>query len=207
MVKGLLAAAGAMVSLAVSPGVVAAGAGAAQGGLAHDFTFQAINGKPLPMSQFKGRVVLVVNTASLCGFTHQYEGLQGLYATYGKRGLVVVGVPSNNFGGQEPKSDGEIADFCKGAFGVTFPLTSKTDVVGPNKHAFYRWAHDTLGASAAPRWNFHKYLVGADGRLISSFSTTVGPKDAKLTLAIEAALEGVSEDAAAANPSSESDAS
>lgn len=142
----------------------------------------------MPLAQWQGKVLLVVNTASFCGYTHQYEGLQALWERYRDKGLVVIGVPSNDFGAQEPKSEAEIQGFCKGAFGVTFPLTTKEVVKGGRAHAFYRWAHDGLGAASAPRWNFHKYLVGRDGRLIAGYGSAVEPLSAELTRAIEAAL-------------------
>lgn len=159
-----------------------------QTGSAYDFTFTSIDGKPLPMSAFAGKVVLVVNTASFCGFTRQYKGLQELHERYERKGFAVLGVPSNDFGQQEPKSEGEIKDFCQGAFGVTFPLTTKNHVSGPQGHPFYGWARDVLGSDGAPRWNFHKYLVGGDGRLVTSFGTTVGPADKRISDAIEAEL-------------------
>ena len=159
-----------------------------QTGSAHDFTFESISGEELPLAQYRGKVVLVVNTASFCGFTRQYEGLQALWERYEDRGLVVLGVPSNDFGGQEPKSESEILGFCRGAFGVSFPLTSKTRVRGAGAHPFYQWAGGVLGKKARPQWNFHKYLVGADGQLVGWFSSAVKPTSAKLTTAIEAAL-------------------
>ncbi|MEL7048680.1 MAG: glutathione peroxidase [Pseudomonadota bacterium] len=200
MLKKATQAIGAMVALATASGVVIAGA--QQTGSAHDFTFTAINGKELPLRSFEGKVVLVVNTASLCGFTRQYEGLQSLWSRYEDRGLVIVGVPSNDFGGQEPKSDSEISNFCKGAFGVTFPLTSKTSVRGATAHPFYKWALDIMGEGAAPRWNFHKYLVGADGRLVASFATTVSPSATELKTAIEAELAKVPKSSAALDAAS-----
>lgn len=177
----------AFAAIATSASVVVASP--AQKGSAYDFAFQSIDGTDLPMSSFKGKAVLVVNTASLCGFTRQYQGLQTLYERYKDRGLVVVGVPANDFGRQEPKSNAEIKSFCQGAFGVTFPLTEKVAVTGDKIHPFYRWARDVLGRDAAPRWNFHKYLVGRDGRLIAAFQTTVRPTAASLTSAIEAELD------------------
>ena len=155
---------------------------------AYDFTFAAIEGGPLPFALWRGKAILVVNTASFCGYTRQYEGLQALWETYKSRGLVVVGVPSNDFGGQEPKADSEIAAFCKGAFNVTFPLTGKQIVIGAAPHPFYRWARASLGQSAAPRWNFHKYLVGRDGLLIAGYGSATEPLSPVLTTAIEAAL-------------------
>jgi glutathione peroxidase len=138
------------------------------------FEFEAIEGGNLPLGKWQGKVLLVVNTASFCGYTRQYEGLQTLWQRYEKRGLVVVGVPSNDFGAQEPKSEAEIASFCQGAFGVTFPLTTKEAVAGP--------------PGQAPRWNFHKYLVGRDGKLIAGYGAGVEPLSPTLIKAIEAAL-------------------
>jgi glutathione peroxidase len=155
---------------------------------AFDHQFEAIEGGPLPLAKWRGKVLLVVNTASFCGFTPQYEGLQSLWERYGARGLVVIGVPSNDFGAQEPKSESEILGFCKGAFNVTFPLTTKEQVSGAQAHPFYRWALERLGAGAAPRWNFHKYLVGRDGQLVAGYGSSVEPLSAGLTSAIETAL-------------------
>ena len=160
-------------------------------GLAYDFAFTGIDGKPMPLSAFQGKVLLIVNTASFCGYTKQYAGLQDLWSRYEKAGLVVIGVPSNDFGEQEPKSEGEIKTFCQGAFGVTFPLTSKQHVVGPDAHPFYKWAADVMGPAGVPNWNFHKYLVGRDGRLLQSFSTKLPPESAEITGTIEGALAEV----------------
>jgi glutathione peroxidase len=162
---------------------------------AFDHGFEAIEGGPMPLAQWRDKVLLVVNTASFCGYTPQYEGLQALWERYQATGLIVIGVPSNDFGGQEPKAEAEILGFCKGAFGVTFPLTTKEVVRGPNAHAFYRWAAAELGAASAPRWNFHKYLVGRDGRLIAGYGSAVEPLSAGLTRAIEAALQASAVDA------------
>jgi len=159
-----------------------------QTGSAHDFAFTSIDGSEMPLSQYAGKVLLVVNTASLCGFTPQYQGLQALYERYGDRGLVVIGAPSNDFGGQEPKSEGEIKEFCQGAFGVTFPLTEKLQVKGAQPHPFYQWARETGGEKLAPRWNFHKYLISADGKLVGAFSTRVKPEAKEVTDAIEEQL-------------------
>lgn len=155
---------------------------------AFDFSFTSIDGKPMPLSAYRGRVLLVVNTASFCGFTPQYKALQAVYEKYEPRGLVVVGVPSNDFGGQEPKAAGEIKEFCEGAFGITFPLTDKAVVRGNAAHPFYRWARETLGPMNAPWWNFHKYLVGRDGRLVTAFVSTTAPDAGRVTSAIEAEL-------------------
>jgi glutathione peroxidase len=159
---------------------------------AYDFEFEAIEGGKLPLSQWRNKVVLVVNTASFCGFTPQYEGLQKLWERYEARGLVIVGVPSNDFGAQEPKSESEILGFCQGAFGVNFPMTTKQSVAGDQAHPFYLWARDTLGLASTPRWNFHKYLVGRDGKLIGGFGSSVTPLSDTMINAVEAAL-GTSE--------------
>lgn len=159
-----------------------------QSGRAFDHTFQALDGTELPLARFEGRVLLVVNTASLCGFTKQYKGLQALFERFEDAGLTVIGVPSNDFGRQEPGSAEEIAEFCEGAFGVRFPLTDKTTVKGDAAHPFYRWAATASDGRSVPRWNFHKYFVGRDGRLIAGFPSQVGPNAKALVSAIEAAL-------------------
>lgn len=155
---------------------------------AFDFEFEAIEGGKLPLSQWRGKVLLVVNTASFCGFTPQYDGLQKLWERYESKGLIVLGVPSNDFGAQEPKAESEILGFCQGAFNVTFPLTTKQPVAGDGAHPFYRWARDALGPKAAPHWNFHKYLVGRDGKPIAGYESGIEPLSPTLTSAIEAAL-------------------
>ena len=155
---------------------------------AHDFAFTSIAGEPLPLSAFDGKALLVVNTASRCGLTPQYEGLEKLWADYRGKGLVVLGVPSNDFGAQEPGTESEIQGFCQTNYGVDFPMTSKVPVSGPHAHPFYAWAKDQLGAEAEPRWNFHKILVGKDGRLIRGFGSRTEPSDSDLVQAIDAAL-------------------
>jgi glutathione peroxidase len=158
------------------------------GGSAYDFAFPGIDGTPMKLADWRGKVLLIVNTASFCGYTKQYAGLQELWTRYGKAGLIVIGVPSNDFGEQEPKSEGEIKTFCQGAFGVTFPLTSKQHVVGPDSHPFYKWAAAAMGSAGVPNWNFHKYLIGRDGRLLRSFSTKLAPMSDEITSRIEQAL-------------------
>lgn len=157
-------------------------------GSAYDYEFQSIDGKALKLSQWRGKAILVVNTASFCGFTKQYAGLQALWSKYEAKGLIVLCVPSNDFGGQEPKGEGEIKKFCEGAFGVTFPLTAKQTVVGPDAHPFYRWALAAAGPDGAPNWNFHKYLIGRDGKLVRSISTQVSPESTALTEWVDKAL-------------------
>ena len=156
---------------------------------AYDFTFSPLTGDaPLALADFKGKVILVVNTASKCGFTPQYDGLEKLYEKYKDRGLVIVGVPSDDFGGQEPGTNDEIAHFCKLNYGVTFPMAAKVDVVGDGAHPFYKWARDVLGVIAIPKWNFHKYLIGRDGKLVDYFHSTTAPDSARLVKAIEGLL-------------------
>jgi glutathione peroxidase len=155
---------------------------------AWDFTFTSIDGEAMPLSSWKGKALLVVNTASRCGFTPQYEGLQALWERYRDRGLVVIGVPSNDFGGQEPGSAEQIKAFCRTNFAVDFPMTDKNQVVGGDAHPFYRWAAASLGAEAAPRWNFHKYLVGPDGLLVSAIPTRTDPLSEPVIAAVEKVL-------------------
>lgn len=152
---------------------------------AHEFSFKSIEGDPLPLSAYSGKAVLVVNTASFCGFTQQYKDLQELWSRYRNRGLVVIGVPSNDFGNQEPGSEAEIKQFCEVNFAVDFPLTEKEHVVGADAHPFYRWARSELGSASTPRWNFHKYLVAPDGDIVRSFSTMTSPTSDTVTSAIE----------------------
>ena len=157
-------------------------------GSAWDFAFTAIEGGPLKLADYRGRAVLVVNTASQCGFTKQYAGLQSLWARYRDRGLVVLGVPSNDFGGQEPGSEAEIKKFCEINFDIDFPLAGKEKVVGAEAHPFYRWVATELGAAHAPRWNFYKYLIAPDGALVGAWPSTVEPLSARVTEAVDKAL-------------------
>lgn len=154
----------------------------------HDFEFTAIEGQPLPARSFAGKAVLVVNTASFCGYTKQYTGLQALYEKYRDRGLVVLGVPSNDFGQQEPGSESEIKEFCEANFAIDFPMTTKQQVKGAGAHPFYKWAKDQVGVIGSPKWNFHKYLIAPDGALKDWFSTTTAPDAAKLVKAVESVL-------------------
>jgi glutathione peroxidase len=158
---------------------------------AHGFSFTTIDDKPLNLSELSGKVLLVVNTASKCGFTPQYDGLEALYKTYQDRGLVIIGVPSNDFGGQEPGTAEEIVHFCQTTYDITFPLTAKTVVSGSDAHPFYKWAADQKKGGmifSKPRWNFHKYLVARDGSLAGSYSSATKPGDPDLAKDIEAEL-------------------
>ena len=155
---------------------------------AYEFSFETIEGKPLPLAQYKGKAVLVVNTASFCGFTPQYEGLENVYKAYKGKGLVVLGIPANNFGGQEPGTNEEIKSFCESKYDVDFPLASKVSVKGDDAHPFYKWAKEVLGADQAPKWNFHKYLIDAKGDLVASFPTKIVPDAPEITSAIDRAI-------------------
>ena len=156
---------------------------------AHEFSFDTIDGKgAVALDGLAGKAVLVVNTASACGYTPQYEGLQELWQTYKDRGLVVLGVPSNDFGAQEPGSESEIETFCTTKFQVDFPMTKKQTVIGADAHPFYQWIASTVGEDAAPKWNFHKYLIGPDGALAGTFPSKVAPMGDELKSQIEALL-------------------
>jgi len=146
----------------------------------YDFAAQTIDGKTRTLADFKGKVLLVVNTASQCGFTPQYKGLEALHKKYSGRGFAVLGFPSNQFGQQEPGPDTEIAEFCKMNFGVTFPMFSKVDVNGTNAHPLYKYltsAKKGLLGSEAIKWNFTKFLVGKDGTVIDRYAPTTKPED------------------------------
>lgn len=154
----------------------------------YEVDFKSVTGEAMPFRQFEGQAVLVVNTASRCGYTSQYAGLQELYETFKDKGFTVLGVPSNDFGGQEPGTEAQIQNFCEINYGVTFPLTSKVNAVGPNQHAFWQVAKQELGEKAEPGWNFHKVLVGPDGKLIQAYPSGVKPADTELVADIERAL-------------------
>lgn len=150
-----------------------------------DLSAETLDGSPLPLSTYRGKVVLVVNTASECGFTPQYSGLQKLQDEYAPRGFTVLGIPSNDFGGQEPGSAADIASFTSSKYGVTFPLLAKAATRGAVKSPIYEFLTRGRGE---PQWNFHKYLVGRDGTVTGEFSSRVAPENAELRGAIEAAL-------------------
>jgi glutathione peroxidase len=157
--------------------------------LAYDFSFYYLSEeKKLNLSDFKGKVILVVNTASKCGFTSQYEDLEKIHKDFKDRGLVVIGVPSNDFGGQEPENNEEIAKFCQLNYAVTFVMTKKEKVSGAGAHPFYVWAKKILHFGTAPKWNFHKYLINRKGNLVDYFHSTTSPKSSRLISAIEKAL-------------------
>lgn len=156
---------------------------------AYAFTFPALDGSRILLSSYAGHPMLVVNTASQCGYTPQYAGLQTLWTRYRDKGLMVIGVPSNDFGGQEPGGATEIANTAHGEYHVTFPLAAKVVVKGANAHPFYRWASQER-PQEAPRWNFHKYLIGRDGHLRGSYVSAMEPTDPRIINAIEQELAG-----------------
>ena len=145
-----------------------------------DFKINSINGDELDLSIFDGKTILLVNVASNCGFTKQYDDLQKLYDNFKDKGLVVVGVPTNQFGGQEPGSETEIKNFCETNFNITFPMTSKYDVKGDNAHPVYLWAKDTYGKSTVPKWNFHKILINKQGKIDDTFASFTAPMSKKI---------------------------
>lgn len=158
----------------------------------HEFTLDAINGTPAPLANFKGKVLLVVNVASQCGYTYQYEALQALYTKYKDQGFVIAGFPANNFGGQEPGSNAEIGAFCKSKFGVTFPMYSKISVAGKDKAPLYQFLTDKTAnpkTGGEIQWNFTKFLVDRDGKVIARFEPAVEPQSKEVVSAVEAALK------------------
>ncbi|MEE4376319.1 MAG: glutathione peroxidase [Candidatus Competibacteraceae bacterium] len=155
---------------------------------AHAFDFTAINHQPLPLKNYKGHPVLLVNTASECGYTPQYADLQKLWERYRERGLIVLGVPSNDFGQQESGEEEAIQKFCTTNYGVDFPLTAKQRVIGGEAHPLYRWIVEQVGEDGAPRWNFHKYLIDGDGNLVAMWPARIEPLTEEITAAIEELL-------------------
>ena len=155
--------------------------------LAFDFAFKDLDGSELKLSDFKNNVLIVPNVASMCGFTSQYEDLQIIWEKYQKKGLIVIGVPSNSFN-QEPGSSKEIKNFCESKFGISFPMTQRVDVKGKNAHPFYTWANENYGKAAIPKWNFHKIIVSKDGKIFDTFSSMTNPNSKKFIKSIEKAL-------------------
>jgi glutathione peroxidase len=153
-----------------------------------ELNIKNINGKELDLSQFKGKTILLVNVASKCGFTEQYKDLQSLYEKYKNRGLIVVGIPSNQFGGQEPGSNKEIKNFCETNFNITFPMTDKVDVKGKDANELYIWAKKNYGNSTVPKWNFHKILINKKGEVEDTFNSFIKPLSKKIINKIELIL-------------------
>ncbi len=153
---------------------------------AFDFSLPTLEGGTLDLAEYRGKPLLIVNTASKCGFTPQYAGLQRLWDAYHAKGLTVIGVPSNDFGRQEPGSEAEIGAFCQKNYGVTFPMAGKLHVAGRDAHPLFRFLGDQGGALSRPRWNFFKYLVAPDGSLATWFSSITKPDSARVKAAVEA---------------------
>jgi glutathione peroxidase len=151
------------------------------------FSFPALTGDEIRLADYARTPLLVVNTASQCGYTPQYAGLQELWTEFHERGLTIIGVPSNDFGGQEPGGTAEIVDTAQHQYGITFPIAAKSVVLGPNAHPFYKWAADAR-PKETPRWNFHKYLIGRDGYIADVFASPVEPTDTRVKTAIARAL-------------------
>ena len=153
-----------------------------------DLKINTINNEVINLDMFKGKVVLLVNVASKCGFTKQYDGLQTLYEKYKGKGFIVIGVPSNQFGGQEPGSNEQIKYFCETNFNITFPITDKVDVKGKNAHPIYIWAKKNYGNSTVPKWNFHKILINKEGKIEETFNSFINPTSKKIIEKLEKIL-------------------
>ena len=154
----------------------------------YDFEIKNINDEVLNLSSYKDKTILLVNVASNCGFTKQYNDLQKIWDDYKDKGLTVIGVPSNQFGGQEPGSNEDIKEFCKVNFNVTFPMTDKINVKGNDAHPVYKWALDNYGKSTVPKWNFHKILIDKDGKIFNTYSSLTKPTSKKIIKDIEKIL-------------------
>ena len=152
--------------------------------LVYDFEFNSIDGSKIKLNDFKNKVLVIVNVASRCGYTPQYEDLQELWSNYKNKNLVVIGVPTNNFR-QEPGTNKEIKDFCETNFGINFPMTEKIEVIGKNAHPFYKWAKENHGISAIPKWNFHKIVIGKNGKVVDTFASFTKPNSKKFLNLIE----------------------
>ena len=153
--------------------------------LAYDFKFKDLDGSALNLSEYKGKVVVVVNVASQCGFTNQYEDMQNVWEQYQAKGIVMLGVPSNDFGKQEPGSNEDIKNFCEAKFGISFTMTEKVSVKGADAHPFYIWAEKNYGKSAVPKWNFHKIIINKEGKIEKTFSSMTNPSSKKFIEVIE----------------------
>ena len=156
--------------------------------LAYDYKFNDIDGNVLNLNKFKNNVIVVINVASQCGFTKQYEDMQKVWNKYQDKGVVILAVPSNDFGKQEPGSNKEIKKFCEAKFGITFPMTEKVSVKGENAHPFYVWASENHGKSAIPKWNFHKIIINKQGKVDDTFASITNPSSSKFINALEKAI-------------------
>jgi len=157
--------------------------------LAYDFNFNNLDGSKLSLSEYKDRVIVVINVASQCGFTSQYEDMQNIWEKYQAKGVVMLGVPSNDFGKQEPGNSEEIKNFCESKFGITFPMTEKVSVKGKDAHPFYKWAEENYGKSAIPKWNFHKIIIGKNGKIDGTFASITNPSSKKFVTGLEKSLD------------------
>ena len=153
--------------------------------VAYDFNFNDLDGNPLSLAEYKNKVIVVVNVASQCGFTNQYEDMQNIWEKYQSKGVVILGVPSNDFGKQEPGSNNDIKNFCEAKFGISFPMTEKVSVKGSNAHPFYIWARENHGKSAIPKWNFHKIIIDKNGKVAETFSSITNPSSKKFIKTLE----------------------
>ena len=153
--------------------------------LAYDFQFKDLDGSALNLSEYKGKVIIIVNVASQCGFTKQYEDMQNIWNEYQEKDVVMLGIPSNDFGQQEPGSSEDIKNFCEAKFGITFPMTEKVSVKGNHAHPFYLWAKNNHGSSAVPKWNFHKIIIDKTGKVAETFSSMTNPSSKKFIKVIE----------------------
>ena len=153
-----------------------------------DLSIKSLNSEAFNLSELKGKTILLVNVASKCGFTKQYTGLQTLYDNYKNKDFLVIGVPSNQFGGQEPGSNEDIKNFCETNFNITFPITDKVDVKGKNAHTIYKWAKENYGISTVPKWNFHKILINKNGKIQNTYNSFTDPMSKKIISEIELIL-------------------
>ena len=153
--------------------------------LAYDFKFKDLDGSLLSLSEYKGKIIVAINVASQCGFTKQYEDMQKVWEKYQSKGIVVLGIPSNDFGKQEPGSNEDIKNFCEAKFGISFPMTGKVSVKGSEAHPFYIWAKENFGKSAIPKWNFHKIIIDKNGKIVETFSSITSPSSRKFIKTLE----------------------
>ena len=153
--------------------------------LAYDFNFNDLDGTPLNLKEYKNKVIVVINVASQCGFTNQYTDMQKVWEKYQEKGVIMLGVPSNDFGKQEPGSSEDIKNFCEAKFGISFPMTEKVSVKGSGAHPFYIWALENHGKSAIPKWNFHKIIIDKNGKVADTFSSITNPSSKKFIKTLE----------------------
>ena len=152
---------------------------------AYDFNFTDLDGSALKLSEYKNKIIVIVNVASQCGFTNQYTDMQDIWEKYQQKGIIVLGVPSNDFGNQEPGSNQDIKNFCEAKFGISFPMTEKVSVKGADAHPFYVWARESFGKAAVPKWNFHKIIIDKSGKVNDTFSSITKPTSKKFINLLE----------------------